>query len=451
MIGFFEWLRRAAFWSLDALKGGQVRKHYLEIQSILDEPESEENQKIRQKILQDLLEHTIETVPFYKDIDKSSFCLEDFPIVEKQMVRENFDQFQSELLVNENNYTVTTSGSTGKPFKLLQNKDKKARNSADTFFFAEQAGYRLGSRLFYLRLWDKQYQKNRLLTLVQNMATYSVDDLTENNLARLVKELQSKGPGKSILAYTSALETICTYVEHDHQTPLDCKIDSIIAVAEALSPNTQERVKNCFGTEVISRYSNSENGILAQQRTKNFTENFQVNWASYHIEILDLNKDRPVKEGQTGRIVITDLFNYAMPLIRYDTGDVGAMEYDAKNKAMALTKIEGRKMDMFTNTKGEYISSHIIHHILQFGGIDQFQFVQETNGEYIIKMKVSLQYDYADEARIRQRYATYFGEDAMIRIEYVEDIPLLPSGKRKLVINKWQQTPANILSEESFD
>ncbi|WP_418501174.1 CoF synthetase [Flagellimonas sp.] len=441
MIVFFEWLRRAAFWSLDALKGGQVRKHYLEIQSILDGPETEESRKRREKNLANMLKHAVETVPYYSEVvPKGPISLDGFPIVDKQTVRANFKGFQSKTFREEEGYMVTTSGSTGKPFKLLQDRGKRARNTADTVFFAGQAGYKLGSRLFYLRLWDKQYQKNKLLTLIQNMATYSVDDLTENNLARLVEELNSKKSSKSILAYTSALETLCNFIERNHGMPLDCKIDSIIAVAEALNPAILEQIKKCFGTEALSRYSNSENGILAQQRSNDPYGNFEVNWASYHIEIFDLIEDRPANEGETGRIIITDLFNYAMPLIRYDTGDVGTMEFDSKRNAKVFTKIDGRKMDMFTNTKGEYISSHIIHHILQFDGIDQFQFVEEENGEYIIKMKVLSQYDPTDEAKIRNRYEAYFGEDANIRIEYVDDIPLLPSGKRKLVVNNRRST-----------
>ena len=95
-------------------------------------------------------------------------------------------------------------------------------------------------------------------------------------------------------------------------------------------------------------------------------------------------------------------------------------------------------MDMFVNTDGHFISSHIIHHILQFGGIDQFQFVIEENGEYIIKLKVTSFYDKNDESAIEKKYREYLGQDAIIRFEYVKDIPLLASGKRKLVVNNFK-------------
>lgn len=436
MVKILEKLRNLAFWSLDRIKGGSIRKHCEEIRMVLEAPESEESKLIRKKNLNMLMEHAVSTVPFYYTVEKRPFNLQDFPIIDKETVQKNFELFKSEAHLNGYNHEVTTSGSTGKPFKILQNKDKRNRNTADTYFFARRAGFKLGSRLYYLRLWDKQYKKNKLLTLVQNIAAYSVDDLTEANLAKLVHELEYNTSNKSLLAYTSALNTVSKYVEKQLGRPLNCKFDSIISIAEALNPGTKSRVEKYLGTEVVSRYSNSENGILAQQRVNDGLGNFEINWASYHIEVLDLNEDKPAKPSETGRIVITDFFNYSMPMIRYDTGDVGVMDYDPERQAMVLTKVEGRKMDMFTNTKGEFISSHIIHHILQFNGIEQFQFIEEEGGDYTIKLKVSSRYDRNDEGRIRNKYMEYFGDDAVIHVEYVDDIPLLPSGKRKLVINK---------------
>src|SRR5690606_4255840 len=433
---FFERLRNIAFWTLDAVKGGRIRKHYKEIRLVLKAPESHEARMIRDRNLQNLLKHTIESVPFYENRDLAEISLEDFPIVDKHLIRENFDSFRNNGFPDGKYHSVTTSGSTGKPFVIYQDSNKRDRNTADTLYFANRGGIRLGSRLFYLRLWDKQYKKNKTLSKLQNIATYSVDDLTDQNLARMVKELQDNRTGCSIMAYTSSLETLCTYIEEHHKSPLDFKLDSIIAVAEGLSQNTRDRIKKFLGTKTLSRYSNSENGIFAQQLKNGSSDNFEVNWASYQIEILDLEEDKPVKLGETGRIVITDLFNYAMPMIRYDTGDVGIMEYDPDCGRMVLKQIDGRKMDMFTNSNGELVSSHIVHHILQYPGIDQFQFIEEENGEYIIKIKVLSSFSLEDGKKICDLYAGYFGKTSVVKIEYVTEIPLLPSGKRKLVINK---------------
>ncbi|NAY91241.1 CoF synthetase [Muricauda sp. JGD-17] len=435
MIRILEKLRKVAFWSLDWFKGGHVWKHYREIRYIQQNPLSRRATGIKQEHLSKILDHAVKTVPFYAKFASKKMDLTKFPIINKQLIRENFETFRSHPYKNKYNHQVLTSGSTGKPFRILQDKSKRERNTADTLFFAKRAGYDIGARLYYLRLWDKQYQKGKIQSFVQNLATYSVDDLNDANLAKLVQELENDKSSINILGYTSALESICNYLDKHHGKPLKGNFCSIIAVAEALSNDVRQKILKYFGVDAISRYSNSENGILAQRLPKCGSSSFEINWASYFVELLDLNEDKPVKLGAPGRIVVTDLFNYSMPMLRYDTGDVGVMEQDPENNELIFTKIEGRKMDMFTNTKGEYISSHIIHHILQFRGIEQFQFIQEDYDQYVIKLKVSKKLDYEDELALCGQYQEYFGADANISVVYVEDIPLLPSGKRKLVLN----------------
>lgn len=427
-----EKLRKILFWSVDYIKGRNIRKHYKDIQSINEDYFSSDSKMKREKHLQNILDHARTTVPFYKN-QKSSNSLADFPVIDKALVRENFEEFKSQDFLNKDNHKVTTSGSTGNPFHIFHDRNKRARNTADTIYFAKQAGYEIGSRLYYLRLWDKQYGKSKFLSWVQNISMHSVDELKEEDISKLIHQLQTGSSTKNILAYVSALHSICKYLDNKKAEPLNCKVNSVIGIAEGLNDYVRDRIGKYFNIAVISRYSNSENGIIAQQNLR--SKCFEINWASYHVEILDLNQDFPVKPGESGRIVITDLFNYSMPLIRYDTGDVGVLDFDKDKRQLIFKNIEGRKMDMFTNTKGEYISSHIIHHILQYDEIDQFQFIEEENKKYIIKLKVSSDFDFSTETGLINQYKEYFGTDAMIQIEYVKDIPLLLSGKRKLVIN----------------
>lgn len=426
-----EFARRVLFWTADFFKGGNIRRHLNEIAFIQTNYPNEEAKKIEWAYLRKLLEHSAETVPFYENL-KGRVALENFPVVDKAYIRDHFDLFKSKKYVDKKNHKVSTSGSTGNPFCIYHNKTKRERNTADTIYFAKKNGFEVGARLYYLRLWDKQYKKSGWLSWMQNIDMQSVDDLGDKEITAWLTKFEKDSSTKSLLAYTSALQSIFKYLEAKKAKPLNTKVNSIIAIAEGLDDYVRNGVQKYFNAEIVSRYSNSENGIIAQQDIGK--RKFEINWASYHVEILDLNHDVPVENGESGRIVITDLFNYCMPMVRYDTGDIGRMEMESDG-SLVFSKIEGRKMDMFTNTKGEYVSSHIVHHILQFNGIDQFQFVEEENNDYIIKLKVSGDFDYENEEKLKNRYKEYFGEDANIMIEYVNDIPLLPSGKRKLVIN----------------
>lgn len=430
-------IRKKLFWTVDFLKGGKVAKYFKDVKFIEENSSSNKSKEKKEKYLKDILEHASKNVPYYSNITKLS--LENFPVIDKILIRENFDEFQSKTHINKKNHTVTTSGSTGNPFKVLQDKNKKARNTADTIYYAEKTGFELGTKLYYFRLWDKQYKKSNLLSRIQNIGMYSVDDFYENDIANLISDLKKdKGP-KSFLGYTSALHSICKYLDKTNTTVADIKLNSVIAVAESLSDYVKKSFIKYFNIIPVSRYSNSENGILAQQDSTTESNHFEINWASYYIEVLEMNSDKPVKLGEPGRIVITDLFNFSLPMIRYDSGDVGKIDFNPldKKKPLVFTSIEGRKMDMFTNTKGELLSSHIVHKILQYNEIDQFQFVQEDKINYKIKLKpLTEKLNASIETKLIAEYTDYFGDDAKIKLEYVDDIPTLKSGKRKLVINK---------------
>ncbi|HLV61773.1 CoF synthetase [Galbibacter sp.] len=425
-------LRRQSFWALDFLKGSQITKRVNDLAFILENYQDPKSVNLRTFRLENLIKHATETVPFYMALGDVR-ALSDFPIINKNLIRDNFDTFRSSEFNGATLFSKYTSGSTGTPFRIYHDKNKKLQNTADTLYFARKAGFELGHKLVYLRHWDQYNRKNKLAAFVQNILMHSVADLKDQQIASLIQKItEDKGP-KAMLSYASALTTICNYLTKTGSKPIDANMRSIIAMSEYLSPDIKEQLRYYFGVEGLSRYSNVENGIIAQQFPG--SPIFHINWASYKVEILELNSDKPAAIGKPGRIVITDLFNYSMPLIRYDTGDIGYLKNDDPfNGAPYLKHVEGRKMDMIYNTKGELITSYITYHLLKYDKIKQFQLIQEDHKTYIIKLNV---YDDFDQQNyIIDEFKTHLGEDANIKVIYVNDIPLLHSGKRKLVINK---------------
>ncbi len=87
-----------------------------------------------------------------------------------------------------------------------------------------------------------------------------------------------------------------------------------------------------------------------------------------------MDEDVPVSPGKRGRIIVTDLQNYAMPMIRYNIGDIGAMEL-RKEKFPCLSSIEGRKLDLIYDTKGEIIPSQVSYKLYEYGDYKRFQLV----------------------------------------------------------------------------
>lgn len=429
-----ELIRYKAFWALDILKGKPITNHYNEILNIINNYNSEKSQKYIASRLSIVLDHTCETVPYYQKFSKAT-KLESFPVINKLIIKDDYEAFQSTHFKNsKTKYKTSSSGSTGIPFVVYQDKQKRYRNIADTIAFAEIAGVDLGNNVIFMSVFSGTKKKNPLLAWLQNVETKEVTDLNEVEVEKFLIELQQNKNKKAIWAYASALDTIAYTINKNDVVLGDVNLKVIVACSEQLSNETKNSLQTHLKTPVISRYSNTENGILAQQ--KNYGDHtFMLNHASYKFEILKFEDDTPQDNGVPGRIVVTDLFNFFMPLIRYDTGDVGTMTLDQENIPI-FNKIEGRKQDLIYNTNNELISSFSVTKIMRgLTYVKQYQFIQEGKASYTLK--VNAPYYENDEDLFKNRLNKIVGNDANIKIEYIDEIPLLASGKRQRIINNY--------------
>ena len=152
-----------------------------------------------------------------------------------------------------------------------------------------------------------------------------------------------------------------------------------------------------------------------------------------------MDKDEPAEPGKFVRIVVTDLYNYAMPLLRYDTVDIASYKLD-DDGVMTLHKVEGRRMDVIYDTNGNIISSFITHAIFSkyYGNLKQYQFIQQDRKTYELKLNVDGgTFNY--ETELIDEVKRQFGNDAEVIISYVDEIPTLASGKRRKVVNNYNR------------
>jgi|TARA_B110000240_G_scaffold186992_1_gene224210 phenylacetate-CoA ligase len=428
---FINKIRKKSFWLIDFLNGSVIKKHLEEVQNVLNDFNSKKSLSIRTLNEDNILKHAITTVPFYQSL-KNLNSLKDFPVINKNSIRGNFAALQSSKYSDKNKNIVSTSGSTGAPLQISQDANKRKRNSADTAFFASRAGYTIGEELIYIKLWPNSFGIKNLSGFLKNVKMHSVYKLSDIDISILIKKIKNNSNNLNMVGYSGSYEKICNYLDKINSQPIKCNMKSIIANSERLSDTTKKSMEKYFGCKVVSRYSNNENGILAQQ---NLVENdkFEINWASYNIEILDLNEDKPVSYGEIGRVVVTDFFNYATPIIRYDTGDVAVM--NIHNNVPYIERIEGRKLDMIYNTSGEIISSHLCYHLSKYGPFKQYQLVQYGLKDYNINLNTNRRVE--KEKDLVEEFKGYFGKDANIKVNYVDEIPVLNSGKRKEVTNTY--------------
>jgi phenylacetate-CoA ligase len=424
-------IRKGFFWVQDFLKGNPVGNDITDIRRTI------ENGNLPQKSLDKLLLHACATAVFYRDCLPAR--LESFPIINKILIREKFDEFISTKFSSKELIPVVTSGSTGTPFKVFHHARKKIRNNADTIYFASLAGFEPGHRLAYLKIWAKEKMASTFQYWVRNMIPVDVIHLNDTQIEKLIRSMENDRSTFGILGYVSALELVCQYLDRSGKTHVNTKVSSILTMSESLNDYVRMSMEKYFKCKVFSRYSNLENGIIAQQ-VPGSDRRFLINSASYFVEVLKMNEDVPVSRGEAGRIIVTDLFNFAMPLVRYDTGDIGIISESDEIGRIYFEAIEGRKLDMLFDTHGNIVSSYIMYkNMWKYNDIKQYQLIQKDKRKYVLKVNADAGFN--REKQLKEEFCSYLGQDADFNIEYVNGIPLLDSGKRRKLVNEMIQKP----------
>ena len=415
-------LRRAIFWGIDSLKGKTIKKHYLDIKSIM----TNNDDSFRHQ-LPLLLEYAVVNVPFYRRIQSTD--INDFPIVTKNHYKEDYEAFKSQEYLNKPLHEMSTSGSTGTPFTVIQDSNKRKRTIAELIFFNEIGGQKLGERYLYIKAFPKP--KSKLDILKQNVIPLDILSMNEQVLEQIRLILKKDKSIRSILAYASTYEKLADYLIDREDEPETFKLEALFSSSALLAKETKRKLQRVFMCPIIDRYSNQENGVLAQ--TCDTFGEFYVNKACYHVELLKLSSDEPVNKGELGRIVITDLYNRAMPIIRYDTGDLAISYDDERENLTTLSSIQGRRVDVIYDTKGNMLTPHTWSvHMRKYHRLRQWQFIQDGKRKYTLKVNGAEGVYSRDD--FDKTLRSILGADAEIEIQYIDKIPVLSSGKFKNTI-----------------
>lgn len=420
-------IRRNAYWTVDIMKGSPIRKHYSNIKNVLN---NHETIKSHQELyLTKLLEHATSYSKFY-NICKSQ-KIEDYPVVNKQTLRDNYKKILVDIAhvpwqINEY-HIQRTSGSTGTPLIVPQDVRKRNRVLAELKVFGEFAGYNSHEKLLHARILTRRHVKSRRQILRENIFPIDCTNIKDENF-KIICDLIKKKNISAILGYSSWFDPFIEYIKK-HSISIN-SIKAVIAGSEFLPPETRQKIITTLSCNVVSRYSNEEQGILAQEGINN--DFFSLNHASYYFEFLKLDSDEHAMPGEVSRIVITDLFNYAFPLIRYDTGDTGVFSYQSDDKITIIKQIYGRLIDLLYDTDGHPIHPMILSRIIKYyDEIREWQFIQKDYNYFVLKLKVSSPFEYSECVN---QIKSKIGENSEINVEVVDEIPLLSSGKRKPII-----------------
>lgn len=432
-----ELIRNKLFFLLDALKGRGISKKISSLNRFYSLQEEKQLPIINRK-LKVFLDDITRNVPFY--VTRKEFSdLRDFPIMNKKDIAQDTNSFYSKKYNLKSLIPVRTSGSYGTPLVYFLTKIKKESQLAEVIFWGRKSGYDVGVRHGYFR---SAPHKTKFKFWMQNETFFASKKLNEEFIFKGIKNLRKKKI-KSLIGFPSAISFLAKSCLEQGYTPSDFKVKGVITSSENLTNHQRDTMIKAFNCEVHSRYSTEELGVLGNQY--NEESGFVMNTYNYIIEVLKLDRDESVEVGEIGRIVVTDLHSNAMPLIRYETGDlgkVGSFICNEKKWVNNITTLSGRAVQIIYSTNDTPLYPLYFDSIMDnYDIFSQYQLIQMSKKDFVIKLVPNQ--NYSEENFNTDEFLNHFhnwlGNDANIEINFVKDIEKLPSGKRPYIINKYKE------------
>lgn len=382
-----------------------------------------------------LLSTVTREVRFYKSYQGSD-TLSAFPVINKSLIKSAAIEFRAPESLYAKTVKINTSGSYGTPIDYYLNANKMSRRTAEVLFFGEKTGYYVGRKH---GVFMSNAKKSKLKLWLQNEVFFAAKDLDEAFLKRSRLRLL-KGDIPILIGFPSAIARVAQYCIDQGDKPNDFKIEGVITCSENLDSLKRQVIEKAFHCKVHNRYSTEELGVLAYQESED--SGFNINNYHYIVEILDLHKNTPVNVGEVGRVVVTDLFNYAMPLIRYETGDLAVLKEtytEQSSWAKSFSKFSGRSIQIIHHTDGHALYPLYLDSIMErYPDFNQYQFIQLSSRDYELRLVLNVNSALSNELKesLLNDFKTWLGTEALIEIKLVTDIEKLPSGKRPYIINK---------------
>ncbi|VTR98620.1 CapK related-protein OS=Desulfovibrio sp. X2 GN=dsx2_1185 PE=4 SV=1 [Gemmata massiliana] len=385
------------------------------------------------------LKHAWDTVPYYRaswtqagvhpsDVRELA-DLEAFPIVTKADIRRHNRAMVSSAFDVTKLREKRTSGSTGVPLTIYCDEPAMQWKAACTIRSDEWSGYRLGQRV--AKAWgNPEYRhfglKGRLRNYFLDRAVYlDTLDLNDQRIAEFTRTIRRHRPGL-IFGHAHSLYLLACALKKARV--FDVRPNGIISTAMILHDWQRAVIEEVLGCKVTNRYGCEEVSLIASECEEH--NGLHVNADSVYAEV-----------PSNGKLLVTDLCNRGMPLIRYQVGDVVVPSTRACKCGRGLPmieRVEGRDADYVLTPAGHLISGISLteNFAVLIPGTAQVQIVQES----ITQLRIRLVADDAFNTTSRQKIADLvrdtFGDTVAHDVELVDAIPQEPSGKYRFCISK---------------
>lgn len=420
-----------------------------------------------EKRLESLLKHAAENVPFYRDLYRrlglkadelrTITDLQALPIFTKSDYRECDPGSLYEVNIEPSlRIERKTSGSTGQPFQFSLDRRALPIIFASHLFYDSWFGFQPFDR--YVRIVApaapdalcpsdasvavklRWVATSRLKNLYESWTQEKISlwEVNFEGAETIWRRIEAFRP-KFVMGYTSTLAAIADELLR-RDLRLSRPIQGVIAIAETLTANRRRTIERYFCAPIINRYGLREFGSWSAQNCLESPDQFHINTELVVCEIV-----RPdgtlCSPGETGRLVLTDLHNFASPFIRYDTGDRALLSSENCSCGRGfpmLGPIEGRSLECLRTPAGREISPASLGHFLfvyndHLEAVREYQLVQESSNRVNLLIVPGEEWNEQRRIRLNSDLKRLMGDEMEVDVQTINEIPPEKFGKRPII------------------
>ena len=281
-----------------------------------------------------LLTHAYEHCPFYRrsmsaagltpDCIRTPADIGKLPTVSKEEIQESMSDLIADNFKNRPLLKDMTGGSTGSPMVFYYDDDRLDSRVAATIRHNRWTGWEIGNKMALL--WGAPRDTAAAPSLKARLRDWILDRrvildasaIDDGRMRDFCRHLERHRP-RFVLAYANTLALFARFVKDAGLDPMRPR--AIICSGEVLTPESRAIIESTFGCPVFNRYGSREFAVIASECDAH--QGLHINAENLLVEVL---VNGVPSTDQDGEIVITDLRNMAMPLIRYRTRDMGRLD-----------------------------------------------------------------------------------------------------------------------------
>lgn len=416
-----------------------------------DEIKARTDEKIRS-----LINHAYHNVPYYRHIFnklgihwsdiKEVDDLKLLPPLTRRTVKQNFPEgLVAENIPQKRRNLTSTTGSTGIPLKFFTDTESAIPRSLVWDFLDKWAGVRPDFNRVWLgapRPIPRFNPRHPISTWIKRKKFRQPNDLISVFMLRaetvfnIIEEIQKKVP-YYIYGISSSIRFIANQIQ-DQSISMTKLPRSIIGTSDTLLPLHLKALKQIFECPVFSRYGSYEMGGGVAQTCPDVPGVMHVIPETVILEIVD-DAGVPLAPGMSGRILLTEVTNYVMPFIRYDTGDIGVASGTCSCGRVfpTIREILGRDYEQVRTPSGQTIHSWefevYLFYIKDYRKyIVEYEIIQHENN-IILRVIPSKSFLKKTGVMLKTDLQRIIGDDMSVEIEHVKHIEYRLNGKKSLI------------------